>query len=84
MFSSKNININIKWSVLSMAENKNEDILKFCKNEDWEPADGVFAVPPSKKMIRYNIAELHDYCVLKNIEMKNLSFEEKQMFVIKD
>ena len=62
----------------------NSEEREFIQEEELEPTDGVLAIPPSKNMIRYNIADLHQYCVERNIEMKELSFEEKQMFVIKD
>ena len=52
------------------------------QEKDLEPEDGVLAIPPGKDMIQYNIANLHQYCVERNIEMRDLSFEEKKMFVI--
>lgn len=50
--------------------------------DEFEPKDGVFAIPPPKNMPKYNIAKLFEYCEQKGIEPKDLTKKEKKQFII--
>lgn len=50
---------------------------------DFEPKDGIFAIPMSKNAIRYNIADLFEYCDQNDIEPSELDPEIKKQFELK-
>ena len=54
------------------------------ENEDFEPLDGVFAVPAPKDAPRYHVAALFYYCKARDVQPKELSQEERNLFIVRD
>lgn len=54
------------------------------ENEDFEPLDGVFAVPAPKDAPRYHMAALFYYCKAHDIVPKELSQAERNLFIVRD
>lgn len=50
--------------------------------QDFEPKDGVIAVPPPKNAPHYNFAKLLEYCRERGIKPIELTDEERKMFII--
>jgi hypothetical protein len=75
------INVAMKKPVLEVVGE--DEYLKELSDDLLEPIDGVFAIPPSNSMIKYNISELYKYARDKGIEPSSLSEEEKKQFIIK-
>lgn len=54
------------------------------ENEDFEPLDGVFAVPAPKDAPSYHMAALFYYCKAHGVEPKELSQAERNLFVVRE
>jgi hypothetical protein len=51
--------------------------------DDFDVFTGVYAVPPPKSQLKYDIASLFEYSKEKGVEPSDLSPEEKMMFLLK-
>lgn len=47
---------------------------------DYEPPNGIIAVPPPPNAPHYNVSAMFAYCEEKGIKMKELSKEERKKF----
>ncbi|PGK51393.1 hypothetical protein CN918_26750 [Priestia megaterium] len=49
---------------------------------DYEPANGIIAIPPPPNAPHYNVAAMLNYCKIHNKVLKELTIEERKLFLL--